>query len=80
MLIDQSYCIIVWITNRCNSEGAQLHISLFLSLFSIFVLNKLKNNYSVYIDEVEGVYRRIIDEAEGRVCNPTISPRHRGYK
>ena len=37
-------------------------------------------NYSVNIDEVEGVNRRITDEAGGRVCNPTISPRHRGDK
>ena len=34
----------------------------------------------VFIDEVEGVNRRITDEAGGRVCNPTISPRHRGDK
>ena len=34
----------------------------------------------VFIDVVEGVNRRITDEAEGRVCNPTISPRHRGDK
>ena len=36
----------------------------------------------VFIDEVEGVkiFRIITDEAEGRVCNTTISPRHRGDK
>ena len=34
----------------------------------------------VFFDEVEGVNRRIIDEAGGRVCNPTIRPRHRGDK
>ena len=34
----------------------------------------------VFIDEVEGVNRRITDEAGGRVCNPTISLRHRGDK
>ena len=34
----------------------------------------------VFIDEVEGVNSRITDEAGGRVCNPTINPRHRGDK
>ena len=35
----------------------------------------------VFIDEVEGVYLSIIDEAEGRVCNPAINSRsHRGDK
>ena len=34
----------------------------------------------VFIDEVKGVNRRIIDEAVGRVCNPKISLRHRGDK
>ena len=38
------------------------------------------NNYIVFIDEVEGVNRRITDEAGGRVCNPKISPRHRDDK
>ena len=28
----------------------------------------------VFIDEVEGIKRRITDEAEGRVCNPTLDP------
>ena len=31
----------------------------------------------MFIDEVEGDNRRIIDEAEGRVCNSMISSRHR---
>ena len=34
----------------------------------------------VFFDDVEGLNRRMIDEAGGRVCNPTISPRHRGDK
>ena len=37
----------------------------------------------MFIDkaELEGlINRRIINEAGGRVCNPTISPRHRGDK
>ena len=34
----------------------------------------------VFIHGMEGVNRIIIDEAAGRVCNPTISPRHRGDK
>ena len=35
-----------------------------------------KYSLIVFINEVEGVNRRIIDidEAGGRVCNPTISP------
>ena len=28
----------------------------------------------VFIDEVEGIKRRITDEAGGRVCNPTLDP------
>ena len=28
----------------------------------------------MFIDEVEGIKRRIIDEAGGRVCNPTLDP------
>ena len=28
----------------------------------------------VFIDEVEGIKRRITDEAGGRVCNTTLDP------
>ena len=36
----------------------------------------VKSNFKniVFIDEVEGIKRRITDEAGGRVCNPTLDP------
>ena len=37
-------------------------------------VNRARLENIVFIDEVEGVNRLIIDEAGGRFCNPTISP------
>ena len=37
-------------------------------------MSKFHSVNIVFIDEVEGVNLKIIDEAGGRVCNSTISP------
>ena len=38
------------------------------------IFNLISGLTIVFIDEVEGIKRRITDEAGGRVCNPTLDP------